>query len=197
MKGFSLLMVSCLIIGSGLGVKRSDIENQALITLIGILNDSTLYEKEDILLPIDFKKDMMFFREGNYYSNGKLCLITEPEDIFDKAIIGSSRNILTQFYAFRDSISESSYLPKVIELPQEVKRIGYQSYLEVGEQTSYFFTVRQHLKAQNVSLVQIHLVPCEKAENPFEYTFYIYFDGDKVVNWNVSLMGDFEYDIDC
>lgn len=176
--------------------KVPNIEERALVFLIDVLKDPELYANEDILLPLDFEEDMKFFKREEYYSNGKLCLISEPEDIFDQSMIGTSRDILTGFNGFKDSL-ESDYKPISINLPLSVIRMDYKSYLEKDNRFSYFFTVRHHLRYQNVSLVQIHITPCEKAENPFEYTFYIYFDEDKIVNWNISIMGDFEFDIDC
>lgn len=176
--------------------KMSSIEERALVFLIDALTKPDLYANENLLLPLDFEEDMKFFKKGNYYSNGKLCLTSDPEDIFDRSVIGASRDILTGFNKFKDSL-ESNYESKSIDLPLSVNSMNYRTYIEKEYQYSYFFILRHHLKAQNISLVQIHITPYEKYENPFEYTFHIYFDGDKVANWNVSMTGDFEFDIDC
>ena len=176
--------------------QSQDIERNALVFLIGVLNDPYLSSNEDTILPLDFEEDMECFKKGKYYSNGKLCLISWPEDIFDQSVMGASRDILSGFSEFRNNL-KTDYKPKSIELPSIINKMDYLSYTDKGKQYSYFFTVRHHINTQNIYLVQIHVTPFEKSRNPFEYTFHIYFDGDKIANWNVSMMGDFEFDIDC
>ena len=46
--------------------QSQDIERNALVFLIGVLNDPYSSSNEDTLLPLDFEEDMECFKKGKY-----------------------------------------------------------------------------------------------------------------------------------
>jgi len=174
------------------------IEESALVFLIKLLNDPSIYQNnEEYLIPLGFEEDMKSFSNGEYYTNGRLCLISQPEDIFDDNVIGFSRNILNEFINFRDSLGNSGYTYGVIQIPRNVQKIEYADFEKLNKKNIYFFTVRHYLKGFGIYMVEIHLTLNSKVQNPFEYTFHVSIENNKIIGCNISLKGDFEFEIDC
>ncbi|WP_436516219.1 hypothetical protein [Ekhidna sp. To15] len=171
------------------------LEYKALVCLIDELTSKS-YLNKDVLIPLDFEEDFEDFKSSDLYSNEYLCLITEPEDIYDPAYVGFSKQLSDNLRVAKDS-TRKGYVPKEFSPPENVSVVNYKKFIDLKNTNSYLFTVRQHIRYEDISLVQIHVTPYEKSYNPFEYTFYMYFNRGQLVNWNITIEEDLDFDIDC
>jgi hypothetical protein len=179
---------------------KSSPEVIALDFVFELLSDTTLLKSDDrfsLGFRDDFLIDMMPFYKGEYYSNGKLCLITGVGALPQEEEIGFSDNLIRSFLLFRKNISVVDRIPKGFDLPDSFNKATFKEFSDHVQNNSFFLVLRESLNSGDYTLVEIHVVPYSKVDNPFEYTFALMLEKGKVVNWTCLSMGDFEYCIDC
>lgn len=174
---------------------EESVEQRALIFIIQSLQDTSGFDSP--LLPSNFAEDMMNMKHEKFYSNGLLCMVSEPSDYFDVEDIGFDKEIV------RDLISQwkrlkADYTSQRFNLPANIQLLSFTEFEQQNDQESFFFIARNHLSASNVEFVQIHVIPLKNTNDPFKYTFSIYFKDDRVYKFDCQ-MEAFEYDIliDC
>lgn len=181
-------------------IEKISLEEKALNYLISTLKDSAIFQTpKRKFFSLEFEKDMKSFKDGIIYSNGTLCLISElpPGTGSGRTFDRITQKNIDEYLNFSDSLHQSNYLPAILSLPQDMKKMNYEEFKKSGRENSYFFTVRRHLRGSGIDLIEINLVPHAKSENPFEYTFHIFLENDEIFNWEFSSKKSFEYEIDC
>lgn len=180
--------------------KITSVEVKALEYLINTINDSTFIQNPgNVLLPFGFKKDIESFKDGLYYANGSLCLISQlpPGLGYGRPLNRISESNIDEFLFYMDSLRQSNYSPAILPEVPGVVKMSYEEYNKAAIERSYYFTIRHHLKSGNIYLIEINLVPYSKSHNPFYYTFNIICKHDGIFIWEVWSQETFEIEIDC
>lgn len=171
-------------------------ETFALESFVQMLKSDSLNSAES-LIETEFFESLKYFDRMTFFSNGKLCLITEPIQFIEDDDIGYEKQMHEEFLADFRQLNSSEYSAEYFELPPYFKKMDFSSYMNNPIENSYYFIVRRRLESLSSTMVEIHLVPFNNVENPFAYTFHLYIKGGALVNVIYSKEGDFEYHIDC